>query len=113
MPQQADEIFEDPFFASLYDYFNAWDDCDEFYLGLAREIGGPVLDLGCGTGMLACRIAQEGLEVVGADPAEGSPITQRSGSRVLDKGEWTDVSFAAELQSHLHDRSCIPGASQR
>jgi SAM-dependent methyltransferase len=30
-----------------------------------------VLDLGCGTGMLACRIAAAGLEVVGAEPAAG------------------------------------------
>lgn len=67
----ADEVFEDSLFASLYDHFNAWDVCDDFYLGLARESGGHVLDLGCGTGLLACRIALEGLAVTGADPAEG------------------------------------------
>jgi SAM-dependent methyltransferase len=71
MSRQADEVFEDEFLASLYDHFNAWDACDEFYLALAREFGGPVLDLGCGTGMLASRIAQEGLGVTAADLAEG------------------------------------------
>jgi SAM-dependent methyltransferase len=71
MPRHVDEVFEDPFFASLYDHFNAWDVCDDFYLGLALETGGRLLDLGCGTGLLACRIAQEGLAVTGADPAEG------------------------------------------
>ncbi len=78
MSRQTDEVFEDPRFASLYDYFNAWDVCDDFYLDLARETGGPVLDLGCGTGLLACRIAQEGLSVTGVDPAEGMLRVARS-----------------------------------
>lgn len=67
----ADALFEDFLLASLYDPFNGWDVCDAFYLDLAREIGGTVLDLGCGTGLLACRIAQGGLAVTGVDPAEG------------------------------------------
>jgi 2-polyprenyl-3-methyl-5-hydroxy-6-metoxy-1,4-benzoquinol methylase len=71
MPRQIDEVFEDRFFASLYDHFNTWDVCDDFYLKLALEIGGSVLDLGGGTGLLACRMAQKGLNVTGADPAEG------------------------------------------
>lgn len=32
----SDEVFEDSLFASLYDHFNGWDVCDDFYLGLAR-----------------------------------------------------------------------------
>jgi SAM-dependent methyltransferase len=67
----ADALFEDSRLASLYDPFNGWDICDAFYYDLAREIGGTVLDLGCGTGLLACRIAEQGLHVIGVDPAEG------------------------------------------
>jgi hypothetical protein len=78
MPQQTDEVFEDPFFASLYDHFNAWDVCDDFYLELALQTGGSVLDLGCGTGLLACRLAQKGLAVTGADPADGMLQVARS-----------------------------------
>ena len=78
MAQQTHDVFEEEFLASLYDYFNTWDACDEFYLELAREAGGRVLDLGCGTGMLACRIAEEGLSVTGADPAEGMLRVARS-----------------------------------
>ena len=37
-----------------------------------------MLDLGCGTGLLACRVAQEGLAVVGADPADGMLHVARS-----------------------------------
>jgi len=78
MPRQPDEVFERESLAEFYDYFNPWDACDEFYLGLARESSGNVLDLGCGTGMLACRIAREGLSVTGVDPAEGMLRVARS-----------------------------------
>jgi SAM-dependent methyltransferase len=67
----VDEVFADAFFASLYDHFNPWTASDDFYLGLARERGGSVMDLGCGTGMLACRIAAAGCTVAGVDPAPG------------------------------------------
>jgi len=41
-----------------------------FYLGLAREHGGPVLELGCGTGRVTLPIAREGIEVTGVDLSE-------------------------------------------
>ncbi len=75
---EATDVFDDPLLASVYDDLDPWAASDDFYLGLAREIGGAVLDLGCGTGRLACRMAAEGLEVVGADPAEGMLGVARS-----------------------------------
>jgi SAM-dependent methyltransferase len=38
-----------------------------FVLQLARESGGPVLDLGCGTGRLLFPLAQAGFQVTGVD----------------------------------------------
>jgi ubiquinone/menaquinone biosynthesis C-methylase UbiE len=38
-----------------------------FYLALARESGGPVLELGCGTGRILLPMAQEGIPCVGLD----------------------------------------------
>lgn len=40
-----------------------------FYSGLAREVGGPVLDLACGTGFLTIPLAELGLAVTGVDLA--------------------------------------------
>ncbi|NQW08786.1 MAG: class I SAM-dependent methyltransferase [Alphaproteobacteria bacterium] len=73
-----DPVFEQPELAELYDLFNPWMACDDFYKARAVASGGPVLDLGCGTGMLACAIAAEGIAVVGADPAEGMMRVARS-----------------------------------
>jgi SAM-dependent methyltransferase len=39
----------------------------EFYLGLARDTGGPVLEVGCGTGRALLPIAREGFACVGLD----------------------------------------------
>lgn len=39
----------------------------EFYRHLASETGGPVLEVGCGTGRVASAIAADGHEVVGVD----------------------------------------------
>ncbi len=41
----------------------------EFYAGLATERGGPVLELGCGTGRVLLPIAEQGIECVGVDPS--------------------------------------------
>ena len=41
----------------------------EHYAALAAERGGPVLELGCGTGRVLLPIAQRGLPCVGVDPS--------------------------------------------
>lgn len=41
-----------------------------FYLDLARSSGGPVLELGCGTGRILLPIARAGIPCVGLDPSE-------------------------------------------
>ena len=116
---RADEVFEDSLFASLYDHFNGWDICDDFYLGLARTLksGARVLDLGCGTGLLACRIAEEGFAVTGVDPAEGMlSVAQSAAGRragLLDQERGPDRAAAAALRSHLHDRPRLPGPADR
>ncbi len=41
----------------------------EFYAGLAREHGGPALEIGCGTGRVLLPIARAGLPCTGLDPS--------------------------------------------
>lgn len=56
--------------ARYYDLENAdfTDDLD-FWLGLAEEYGGPILELGCGTGRVLLPLAQRGQAVTGVDNA--------------------------------------------
>jgi SAM-dependent methyltransferase len=62
--------------AELYDAENHWARDDDFYLALALQSGGPVLDLACGTGRLTRAIAAHGVDVVGVDLAR--PMLQRA-----------------------------------
>jgi SAM-dependent methyltransferase len=39
----------------------------DFYVDLAKRSGGPVLEIGCGTGRILRRIAAEGIEIHGVD----------------------------------------------
>jgi SAM-dependent methyltransferase len=60
---------------SNYDVFARFYDLDTaevvddlpFWLALARRTGGPVLEIGCGTGRVLIPLAEAGLDVVGVD----------------------------------------------
>jgi len=68
--------------ARFYDAENAamTDDLD-LYSELAAETGDPVLDVGCGSGRVMLRLAQEGVRVVGVDFSE---VMLARGRRKLD-----------------------------
>jgi SAM-dependent methyltransferase len=68
-----DAIFAHPRLAAVYDAFDGHRDDLELYLGLASELSANhVLDVGCGTGSLAVRLAAGGRTVSAVDPAEAS-----------------------------------------
>jgi len=62
--------YEDPWTAQVYDSANAQDMSVRvmpFWLALAQESGGPVLELACGTGRVLLPLARAGIEVTGLD----------------------------------------------
>ena len=62
----------EPFLAEYYDFSpvcTARKDVG-FYVDLARAAGGPVLELGCGTGRILLPVARAGCNIVGLDLSE-------------------------------------------
>jgi SAM-dependent methyltransferase len=57
--------------AEYYDSFhsNRREDV-EFWSNVARRIGGPVLEIGCGTGRVGLEIARSGIDIYGIDQSE-------------------------------------------
>ena len=72
-----DSPFED---AALYDWeYRRRRDDVRFYRTLAGERGGPILDLGCGTGRLLVPLCRDGHVVVGLD--RSAPMLARAAVR--------------------------------
>ena len=68
-------IFEkeyyDEFTAAVYDQeYSVNDEEILFYLDLAEQVGDPILELGCGTGVILLPLAKRGFSVVGVDSSE-------------------------------------------
>jgi SAM-dependent methyltransferase len=66
---QPSDSYADPRLAALYDALNPADASTAFYLSLPGAPPARILDVGCGTGLLACEFATRGYDVTGADPA--------------------------------------------
>lgn len=69
----ADLIFENPRLVSIYDFFDGTRADLDHYVSIIKELGAQsVLDIGSGTGCLASRLVEQGLKVIGVEPAKAS-----------------------------------------
>ena len=94
--------------AALYDALNPPGADTEFYLGLPGPPPQRILDVGCGTGLLACELAARGHEVTGADPAAAMLAVARrraGGSRV----HWIQADAAGVAAGTLFDLVLMTG----
>ena len=99
----SDLIFEDPRLAQIYDPLDPKRVDLDAYIALVEEFGvHSVLDVGCGTGTFACRLARRGKSVTGIDPAHASlgVAYRKSGA---EKVHWIsgDVTKLPPLQVDL------------
>lgn len=101
-----DSLYRDAALAAFYDLDNGWTDDDDFFLALAQGAS-SVLDLGCGTGMLAAALA-EGRRVTGVDPAAAMLDIARSrpgGDRV----EWVEADARTVRLGRVFDLIVLTG----
>lgn len=64
------EEFTDPRLVAVYDLWDPVRTDTPFYVDLATELAASsVVDVGCGTGYLACELARHGHRVTGVDPS--------------------------------------------
>lgn len=83
-----DAIFEHPRLANVYDPLDPDRSDLDAYVAMASEFGArTVLDIGCGTGTLACLLARRGLLVTAVDPAAASLEVAR-GKPGADRVQW-------------------------
>jgi len=88
--------YEDPWTAEIYDYEisdNSRTADVPFWLGLAAETGGPVLELACGTARVTIPLARAGHQITGLDT---SPNMLAIARRKLDQ-ELTDARARIHL----------------
>ena len=62
-----------------------------FYVDAAKRYGGPVLELGCGTGRVTVPIAEAGVEIVGLDISQAMLDVARSKLDSLVKTRFEEV----------------------
>jgi len=84
--------------AEIYDLANPWAHDSDFYLSLAGPRPCNVLDLGCGTGILCCALAERGHRVTGVDPAAAMLAVARSKPHA-QQVEWVESS-AQNFKAH-------------
>lgn len=62
-------LYDDSSTAEFYDYVVPYSERADvgFYVGMAKELGGPVLELGCGSGRVLIPTARAGIEICGLD----------------------------------------------
>jgi SAM-dependent methyltransferase len=100
----ADALFGEPRLAAIYDAVEGERRVDlDHYLAIAGEFGArSLLDVGCGTGILARRAASRGLNVTAVDPA-GASLDVARGQPGAERVQWLhgDATGLPELQVDL------------
>jgi SAM-dependent methyltransferase len=100
----TDALFGEPRLAAIYDLVEGERRVDlDHYLGLVDELGArSLLDVGCGTGIFACRAVLRGMDVTGVDPA-GASLEVARARPGAERVRWLhgDAAGLPELQVDL------------
>lgn len=100
--------YTEPRLAALYDMDSGWSEDRAYYLALAGQQSIRILDLGCGTGLLAAAYAARGHRVTGVDPARAmlDLARNRPGGGAVD---WVEASAGAYRSDRQFDLIVMTG----
>lgn len=99
-------FYDSPFLAEAYDAFyrehlpQVAGDVD-FYAALAESLGGPVLEIACGTGRITLPLAERGIEITGVD------LSQAMLERAASKAEQLSAEQRQTLTLVLQDMTAL------
>lgn len=97
-PNDSHDMYSDPI---SYDIeTRSFTEDIPFYLKQARMLGGPVLELACGTGRVAIPLAKEGFELVGLDISK--PMIELGRSKARGAGVAVELLVADCRTFHLN-----------
>jgi SAM-dependent methyltransferase len=103
------------FYAQTYDaWVPDWPGELDFYRELAAEAtsrGGVVLEVACGTGRIAARLAREGVPVVGLDRSPEMLEVARQKTTGLGNVRWVQADMRSFDLDEAYGRVIIPGHS--
>ncbi len=103
----------DAYYAQTYDEsVSDWPGEMDFYLEMSekpKSKGGAVLELACGSGRVAIRLAQQGVNVVGLDLSPEMLAVARKNSADLQNIQWIEGDMRAFQLDQVFDLALIPG----
>lgn len=107
--------FDPELLARLYDQtMKDWPGEWDFYLDMAGEINGNnrrILEVGCGTGRIAIRLAQQGYFVTGLDNSQSMLNRARQKGEGIANVRWVMADMQSFELGELYDLAIIPGHS--
>jgi SAM-dependent methyltransferase len=88
---------------------NHFDPDGPFYLSLAQQMGGGVLELGCGTGRITIPLAERGIDITGLDVVAEMLAYARSKSGDLPI-QWVEADVRDFHLGRQFNLICAPGS---